>query len=70
MKDLSASAYVCNDGTDNDGDGLIDADDPACEDGYGSDETDPSLDVTTEQTMTTTDGLTKKTQTVLLELWK
>ena len=36
-----ASAYVCNDGADNDGDGLIDSDDPACEDGYGSDETDP-----------------------------
>ena len=34
-------ADACNDDTDNDRDGLVDVDDPGCDDGYDTDETDP-----------------------------
>ena len=33
--------YLCSDGQDNDGDGLVDMDDPGCENANDNDEVDP-----------------------------
>ena len=45
----AAVSYQCNDGTDNDGDGLVDLNDPGCSDAGDNDETNGSLAAVTAE---------------------